>query len=275
LPPPQACGGHFWIAASWLLAATATLAEPSWKSELTPPGPGDFAPLAPCVVDLQVSWKGLLDSGTVRMEFAPKEMRKPGSLVVRSASTSLGTAAVLFPYASHTWSEIDLVSLHPKFFQSTETDGKETVVTTNRHFPDRVESTEVTTPRHQKPLAKRRQHEFAASPIFDAYSAMLHIRSQKLAPGDRITLLIHPFHNPYLLRVKVVAREIHLDRKTIRLSVGMRKIDRKTLELRPYRKMKRDATLWLSDDAERIPVELRAAIFIGDIRATLSDFRKS
>ena len=56
--------------------------------------------------------------------------------------------------------------------------------------------------------------------------------------------------------------------------MGMRKIDRKTLELLPYKKLKRDATLWLSDDADRIPLELRAAVFIGDIRATLTSHRK-
>jgi hypothetical protein len=38
--------------------------------------------------------------------------------------------------------------------------------------------------------------------------------------------------------------------------------------------MKRDATLWLSDDEDRIPVELRAAVFIGDVRAVLTNFRK-
>jgi hypothetical protein len=54
----------------------------------------------------------------------------------------------------------------------------------------------------------------------------------------------------------------------------MHKIDRKTLELRPYKKLKKDATLWLSDDADRIPVELRATAFIGDVRATLTAHTK-
>jgi hypothetical protein len=38
--------------------------------------------------------------------------------------------------------------------------------------------------------------------------------------------------------------------------------------------MKRAATLWLSDDEHRVPVELRAAVFIGDVRAVLTDFRR-
>jgi hypothetical protein len=54
----------------------------------------------------------------------------------------------------------------------------------------------------------------------------------------------------------------------------MRKIDRKTNELLPYKKLKQDATLWLSDDADRMPVELRAAAFIGDVRVTQISLKK-
>jgi hypothetical protein len=110
--------------------------------------------------------------------------------------------------------------------------------------------------------------------VFDIFSAMLHVRSQKLDTGDTMSLLVQPFGAAYLLRVRVDGREVHNGRKTIRLNVGMRKIDRKTLELLPYKKLKKDAVLWLSDDADRVPVELRAAVFIGDIRATLVSHHK-
>jgi hypothetical protein len=261
------------LAAIGLLLSSAATAEPTWKKDLTPAKPGTFPRLAPCVIDYQLSWKGMLNAGAMRMEFAPKDTKKPGSLVVRSSANSLGAAAALFPYTSNSWSELDPVSLRPKFFQGTETDHKKTATTTNRYFPDRVESTELTKPL-KKNTVTRKQHNFTASPVFDIFSAMLHIRSQKLANGDQITLLIHPFDNPYLLRVKVLGREVHQNRNTIKLSVGMRKIDRKTLELKPYKKLKSDATLWLSDDADRIPVEFRAAVFIGDVRATLGHFQK-
>ncbi len=54
----------------------------------------------------------------------------------------------------------------------------------------------------------------------------------------------------------------------------MRKIDRATHELQPYKKLKKPGTIWLSDDAERIPLELRAAVYIGDVRAVLTSFTK-
>lgn len=256
-----------------LAVGSSPAADPSWKSELTSPTPGVFPKLKPSTLDLQVSWKGMLDSGKLRLEFAPKAAGKPGSLVIRSSARSLGPAAGLFPYQNQFWSEIDPSSFKPRFFHAVETDKSETVTTTTRHFPDRVECAEVT--RHaRKGIEKRSDRIFRFTPCFDIFSAMLHVRSQKLADGDRITLVVHPFDNPYLLRVTVAGREKHLGRDTIRLSVGMRKIDRKTLELVPYKKLKSDASLWLSDDADRVPVEFRADVFIGDVRATLTGFNK-
>ena len=82
-----------------------------------------------------------------------------------------------------------------------------------------------------------------------------------------------PFNKPYLLRVHVTGREKFDGRDTIKLDVSLQKIDPATKELLPYAKMKK-TTLWLSDDANRIPVELRAEAFIGDVRMTLAAARK-
>lgn len=256
-----------------MACAQSAGAEPAWKKELTSAAPGSYPAIPSGTLELQLSWKGMLDSGRVSIDFKPKDVKKPGTLVIRSSARSLGPAAGLFPYQNHFWSELDPTTFKPRFFHAVETDQKETVTTTTRHFPDRVESAEITKIL-KKGSTKRTDRIFRFAPVFDIFSAMLHIRSQKLDAGDLITLVVHPFDNPYLLRVKVIGREAHLEQKTIRLSVGMRKIDRTTMELKPYKKLKSDATLWLSDDADRVPVEFRAAVFIGDIRATLTGFNK-
>ena len=46
----------------------------------------------------------------------------------------------------------------------------------------------------------------------------------------------------------------------------------KDLSLKPYKKMK-TSTLWISDDEDRIPLELRVDAFIGDVRMTLTEQR--
>ncbi len=109
----------------------------------------------------------------------------------------------------------------------------------------------------------------------DMFSAILYIRSQKLAPGEEHTLLLMPFKTPYLLKVTVVAKEKHLGQDSLQLSFALQKIDRTTLKLRTYKKLKKPVTVWLSDDADRIPIELRASVYIGDVRAVLTGFSKN
>ncbi len=248
-------------------------AAPAWQGELTSSTPGSFAKLPPCVLDYQVSWNGAIDAGHIRMEFAPPDVKKAGSLIVRASAASQGVGAVLFPYQTNFWSEIAPTSLRPRYFHGVETDPKETVNTTVRHSPSCVESEEIAR-QLKSGTTKQTDHAFAFAPVFDIFSAMLLVRSQKLATGDHVTLAIYPFDRAYLLRVNVQGREVHNGRNSIRLTLGLRKIDRDTLELRPYKKLKQDATMWLSDDADRIPIELRAAAFIGDVRATLSAHRE-
>jgi Protein of unknown function (DUF3108) len=261
-----------WVYFAFLMIP-CLLAEPSWKPELTSPLPGAFPKPAPTSLTFQVSWNGSVNAGTVRIEFAPPDIAKPGCYLIRSSASSHGAAALLFPYHTSFWSELTTTSLRPRFFHAVETDHRETVTTTVRHFPTRVESCKITKPL-KSGVSKQTDRLFEWNPVFDLFSAMLHIRSQKLGTGDKITLLIHPFDTPYLLRIKVQSREVHQGRNAIRLSVGLRKINRKTSELIAYKKLKQDATLWLSDDADRIPIELRAAAFIGDVRATLTALKR-
>ena len=65
------------------------------------------------MLDLQVSWKGMIDSGKLRLEFAPRDAAKPGAYVVRSSATSLGLAAAALPLSEHFWSELNPSSLKP------------------------------------------------------------------------------------------------------------------------------------------------------------------
>jgi Protein of unknown function (DUF3108) len=255
------------------VALTLLQAAPAWRGELTSPSPGSFPKLSPTVLELSVSWNGMIKAGTVRVEFAPPDVQKPGNLIVRSTAASQGAAATLFPYQTSFWSEIDTASLKPRLFHALETDDQEKIDTTVSYFPTHVENRETSTLlKTGKTTQTSRTFHFA--PVFDIFSAMLHVRSQKLDAGDKITLVVRPFGTSYLLKIHVLGRERHQGRDAIRLSVGMQKIDRKSLDLLPYKKMKRDATFWLSDDAERIPLEMRAAIFIGDIRTTLTSHRK-
>jgi hypothetical protein len=248
-------------------------AAPAWKSELTSPARGPLPNPAPASIELELSWKGMLRAGVVTIDFAPRDVRKPGIYCVRASSASLGAAALFHPYRSDFWTEMHSKTLIPRYAHAVETEPEEITDTTVRYHSNRAEVMEIV--KTIKTGATRKSTRVFREPaVFDIFSAMLHVRSQPLAAGDEIRIVVMPFTTPYLLKVRVAAREVHNGRKAIRLNVGMRKIDRDTLELKPYKKLKKDITLWLGDDADRMPLEIRAPAFIGDVRAVLVKHRK-
>lgn len=252
----------------FLLAFLSPVLAQDWKDEISPAAPGDFPLPEPGSFRYTVSWKGLVNAGMVDLRFAPKEHPKKGSYVVKSDSKSTGAASSLFPYWSTFWSEIDPVRLVGKKFFATENDDKESISTTSR-FHSQYAETKESTKSFKTGITKKETKRFDFTPTHDLFSAILFVRSQKLNDGDKMALVVHPFGTPYLVRVWVADHNKHHGKAAIHLRISMRKIDRKTQELKPYKKMRKEASLWIGDDERRIPLELRASVFIGDIRATL------
>lgn len=255
----------------WLSCSISHAAQ--WKSDIYPISNGSFPALSPTTLDYRISWKGLLDAGAVRLEFAPKAHTKPDSYVVQSASRSLGPASSLFPYESSFWSEIHPTSLTALRFFATEKDKRETIESKTSFSQSKADYTEITRDLRNGTV-KTRSRTFPFAPVHDLFSAMLFVRSQKLEKGDNITLVAQPFATPYLIRIHVVDHVLHKQQPAIHLRLAMNKINRDTLQLEPYKKMNREASLWLSNDKQRIPLELRASVFIGDVRATLTNARR-
>ena len=270
--PPPALNLRSFLLAS-LTATGIAAAGPEWQRDVTSPAAGDHPRLEPIALDYQVSWKGLLDSGHLHMEFSPPDEKKAGAYVVKAYAMSQGAAHQLHPYKFDAWAELNPANLRSRYVRSSETDKNGREISIVRYFPDRVESVTSSKSAHTG-KTETGSRTIPQPAVFDIFSAMLHIRSQPLADGDRINIVIQSTDQPYLLRVHSVGRETHNGQKAIKLSVGMHKIDRETQELQPYKKLKRDATLWLSDDYDRVPLELRAEIFLGDVRAVLIQRKK-
>jgi hypothetical protein len=246
--------------------------EPAWKSTLTDPALGSYPKLAPCRLEYRASWKGVIDAATLQMEFGNPANAKPGLFVVTSASQSLGAAAALFPYKHWFWSELDAATFKPKLFHSVEELDDKHVNHSLDYGSAGVhcsQTTKITKTGTEYTNAK----DFAFAPVFDIFSAMLFIRSQELKDESRYIFVIQPGETPYLVNVRVAGRELHDGKNSIRLSVAMQKISTKTLELKPYKKMK-NASLWLSDDEDRVPLEIRVAAYVGDVRLILSKITK-
>jgi|GEM_PF-499089 len=102
--------------------------------------------------------------------------------------------------------------------------------------------------------------------VNDVLSALYRVRTMKLEPGDTINIAANS-RNSWNINVKVLRRE------TIKVPYG----ERRCLVVEPLvgdegifmgKKGKR-MFVWLTDDEEKIPVKLKAEIFIGAVTADL------
>lgn len=113
--------------------------------------------------------------------------------------------------------------------------------------------------------------QFSFPNLFDLHSAVLYLRSQPLKDRGVYRLVVYPASTPYLATLTVLGREkisVHAGNyDAIKFDLKLQKIA-KNLELEPHRKFRR-ATLWVSDDANRLLLRVEAQIFVGTVFAEL------
>jgi len=123
--------------------------------------------------------------------------------------------------------------------------------------------------------AKTTKRDFAFPELFDLHSAALYLRSQPLKKGSVYRLAVYPATNAYLTTVTVIGRERISVRpgtyNAIKLDLQLKRIG-KHLELEPHKKFRR-ATIWVSDDTERVILRIEAQIFVGTVFAELQSVR--
>jgi hypothetical protein len=237
----------------------------SWQDEAKKASVGPVPLSLPSRMAWDISWKGLLKSGSLTLALTRPEGTSNGAKAICEAKT-LGAVSRLYAYQQRLSLDFDAVNLSPSRLDSVEVTSVEKTVIHSRFTDDGVQSSSATEVFGRGETKEER--EFKYRPVYDSVTALLYLRSQALKKGEVHRLLIHPFMTPYLLEAEVLGREVHCGRQAVKVSLGMQKIDRKSMTLRSYKKMKKKAYLWISDDAERLPLELRATMFIGDIRAT-------
>jgi len=103
------------------------------------------------------------------------------------------------------------------------------------------------------------------------HSALLYLRSQPLRNRSVYRLVVYPATNAYLATITVIGREkisVHTGSyNALKIDLQLNRIG-KHLELEPHRKFRR-ATIWVSDDADRILLRIEAQVFVGTVFAEL------
>ena len=254
----------FLFAASCLLALEASASPaPSWQSNLTKDPPGNFPEPRPVRTTYHFGWSGFT-AGKGDMHFS-----KTGGNRFQLEATG-GTTGIVralwkldATYRGFTTAE----TLRP--IESKQIEAyRHKKITTELTFTDSGVSRVRT---EDSKAGENKPRPFNFPNLFDLHSAMLYLRSQPLTDQDVYRIVVYPATSAYLATVTVLGRDhtsVHAGSyNAIRLDVQLKKLG-KDLELEPHRKF-RKATIWISDDQDRIPLRIEAQIFVGTVFADL------
>lgn len=251
--------------AIWLLGAML-LTQPlfgAWQEELTP-GPGPFPALRPFRAHYKFGW-ALVSAAEANFDYSTD---KNGPARLEMSARSTGPVRVTWRMdATHT-ATMDPVTLRPISVRQTEVyrSGK---LSTKLDFTQTGVSRLRESEPPDGPPPKTKTFDFPN--LLDLHSSLHFIRSQRMKPGDVYKMAVYPATSPYLAQVNVAGRQqLKVDgrfRPTLRLDLKLWQIE-KDLALSPHQKFKR-ASVWISDDENRLPLRIETEIFVGKVWAEL------
>ncbi len=246
-----------------LAFCTGSLAA-NWQATLSKDPPGSFPELRPLNASYRFGWSGFT-AATGDVHFT-----KPfgDKFQFDGMGRTIGLVRALWRLDVNHRAVANAETLHPIETQQTENYRSKKIVT-NLTFTN----SGVTRARTEGEgsAAGTKTHQFSFPNLFDLHSAALYLRSQPLRDRSVYRIVVYPTTNAYLATVTVVGREKISIRagtyKAIKLDLKLKRIN-KRLELEPHRKF-RGATIWVSDDTERLLLRIEAQIFVGTVFAEL------
>jgi len=244
------------------------LGREAWQDTLTTAPAGPHPQVRPFEGTFRFGWSNLLDAADAKasLEYKDDKVR----VNVQGGTTGLARAL---------WrlDAIHKALFYQKDFQSIDFWQEEkyknrTTVTEAVWKEDGVWRLRKTTPG-----GEAKWKRIKVTPLRDIIAAMLYLRSQPLANGDKLSITAFPGDSPFLVDVTVLGREeVSLAsgmRKAIKLDFRLQRIQTKGKtagQLEPHGKFRR-GTVWLSDDDDRFPLRAEVDIFIGFVFGELVD----
>ncbi len=251
--------------AIFAISSAATAAAPPWLNSLTKNPPGNFSEPRPLRAIYHFGWSGL----TAATGEAHLDRISPDRFQIDAAGRTIGLVRALWRY-DVTYKAVDNAhSLMPIETNQDEVFRAKKVGTHLTFGTSGVTRarTDGSTPTTSK--------EFTFPRVLSLSAAMLYLRSQPLQEQDVYRVVVYPTTSPYLATITVTGREkISLRAGTypaIKMDLQLSKVG-KNLDLEPHKKF-RKATIWLSDDADRLPLRVEAQIFVGSIFAELQSVK--
>jgi hypothetical protein len=245
-----------------LAFCSSSLAE-NWEATLSKDPPGNFAEMRPLRASYRFGWSGLT-AATGDVHFTKPSENK---FQLDGTGRTIGLVRALWKLDVNYRATASAETLRPIETQQTESYRSKKIATHLTFTNNGV--TRMRTDGKGAAEAKTRQFNFPN--LFDLFSAMLYLRSQPLKDRSVYRVVAYPATNAYLATVTVIGREkisVHAGSyNAIKLDLQLKRVG-KHRQLEPHRKFRR-ATIWVSDDAERLLLRIEAQVFVGSVFAEL------
>lgn len=242
----------------------AGFAQENWEATVSPFAPGSFPPPRPLRAKYTFGWNGMT-AGNADIRFSKTSGDR---LELEAVGGTEGFARSLWPYDVKHLAVSDGQTLRALEVREHETMRNEEVTTHVTYTPERATSTREER-KGSKVTSKSRQ--FDAANIFSVNSALLYLRTQPLAPGAVHRIVVYPATTAYLATITVTGRErVTVPTGTydaIKVDLQLNKIG-KHRELKSHKKFRR-ASVWLSNDSDRLILRIETQVFIGTVFAEL------
>ena len=246
-----------------VVALCTLLLGANWEATLKEPA-GNFPELRPLRASYRFGWSGFT-AATGDVHFS-----KPAGDKFQFDGTgrTIGFVRALWKLDVNHRAIANAETLHPIETQQTENYRSKKIVTNLTFATAAVTRTRI---EGEGAAAKTTTRQFSFPNLFDLHSAALYLRSQPLKDRSVYRIVVYPATNAYLATLTVVGREkISLHAGTysaIKVDLKLKRIG-KHFELEPHKKFRR-ASIWVSDDAERLLLRIEAQIFVGTVFAEL------
>jgi len=248
-----------------LVAALCTgLLGANWEAALSKEPAGNFQELHPVRASYRFGWSGLT-AATGDIHFSKPTGDK---FQFDGTGRTIGFVRALWKLDVNHRAVANAETLHPIEMHQTENYRSKKIVTNLTFTGGEVTRTRT---EGEGAAAKTTTRQFSLPNLFDLHSAALYLRSQPLKDRSVYRIVVYPATNAYLATLTVVGREKISVRagtyNAIKLDLKLKRIG-KHFELEPHKKFRR-ASIWISDDAERLLLRIEAQIFVGTVFAEL------
>ncbi|MDQ3626712.1 MAG: DUF3108 domain-containing protein [Verrucomicrobiota bacterium] len=246
-----------------LLAPLPASDAADWERSVSPVVRGAFPELRPVRTSYRFGWNGIAAAqADIRLAKTARGFE------FQATGGTIGLARTLWSYDVQHAAISDPETLRPIEVREVENIRSEKVTTNLTFTPEGVVSDRE---EREGKSVKSKTRRFAFPDTLSLNSSLLFLRTQPLAEGAMHRIVVYPATSAYLCTITASGRErISVPTGTynaIKLDVRLEKIGKKR-KLQPHKKFRR-ATVWLSDDADRLVLRIETQVFIGAVVAEL------